>query len=80
MIRYRDAAPEDAALISGLFERAFVETFGHLYRPEDLRAFLEKRPDLRRLFANARPESTRSIRRCCAARAPRATRASAHSN
>ena len=26
-------------------------------------AFLEKRPDLRRLFANARPESTRSIRR-----------------
>jgi ribosomal protein S18 acetylase RimI-like enzyme len=42
MIDYRDAAPEDAALISDLFERAFVETFGHLYRPEDLKAFLDR--------------------------------------
>jgi ribosomal protein S18 acetylase RimI-like enzyme len=40
MIRYRDASPEDAALIAGLFEAAFVETFGALYRPEDLSAFL----------------------------------------
>jgi GNAT superfamily N-acetyltransferase len=40
MIRYRDADVEDAALIAGLFEAAFVETFGHLYRPEDLQAFL----------------------------------------
>jgi ribosomal protein S18 acetylase RimI-like enzyme len=42
MIRYRDAGVEDSALISGLFEAAFVETFGHLYRPEDLGAFLDK--------------------------------------
>jgi ribosomal protein S18 acetylase RimI-like enzyme len=42
MIRYRDAGAADAALIAGLFEAAFVETFGHLYRPEDLRAFLDK--------------------------------------
>jgi ribosomal protein S18 acetylase RimI-like enzyme len=42
MIRYRDASPHDAALVAGLFEVAFVETFGALYRPEDLRAFLAK--------------------------------------
>jgi diamine N-acetyltransferase len=42
MIHYRDAGVEDAALVSGLFERAFVETFGHLYRPEDLQAFLDR--------------------------------------
>jgi diamine N-acetyltransferase len=40
MIRYRPGTPDDAALAAGLFERAFVETFGHLYRPEDLAAFL----------------------------------------
>jgi ribosomal protein S18 acetylase RimI-like enzyme len=40
MIDYRDAAPEDAPAIAELFERSFVETFGPLYRPEDLAAFL----------------------------------------
>lgn len=40
MISYRPATPDDAALVAELFERAFVETFGHLYRPEDLAAFL----------------------------------------
>ncbi|HEY0412569.1 MAG TPA: GNAT family N-acetyltransferase [Allosphingosinicella sp.] len=42
MISYRPATVEDAALIADLFERAFLETFGHLYRPEDLRAFLDR--------------------------------------
>jgi len=42
MISYRDAGVEDSALVAGLFERAFVETFGHLYRPEDLQAFLDR--------------------------------------
>src|SRR3954452_22225209 len=42
MIEYRDAGAQDSALIAGLFERAFVETFGPLYRPEDLRAFLDR--------------------------------------
>ena len=37
---YRDASPADAALLSDLSRRTFVETFGHLYRPEDLAAFL----------------------------------------
>jgi ribosomal protein S18 acetylase RimI-like enzyme len=42
MIRYRDATIEDAALIARLFEEGFVETFGHLYTPQDLRAFLDR--------------------------------------
>jgi diamine N-acetyltransferase len=42
MIAYRDAGPEDAALLADLSRRAFVETFGHLYRREDLDAFLLK--------------------------------------
>lgn len=36
----RDARPGDAATLSELGARTFVETFGHLYRPEDLAAFL----------------------------------------
>lgn len=39
---YRDAGPGDAALLADLSRRAFIETFGHLYRPEDLAAFLRK--------------------------------------
>ena len=37
---FRDATPKDAALLAGLGRQSFVETFGHLYRPEDLEAFL----------------------------------------
>jgi len=40
MIEYRDATVDDAPAIAGLFERSFVDTFGPLYRPEDLAAFL----------------------------------------
>ncbi|HYE26726.1 MAG TPA: GNAT family N-acetyltransferase [Allosphingosinicella sp.] len=40
MISYRDAAPADAAVLADLHRRSFVETFGHLYRREDLEAFL----------------------------------------
>ncbi|HYG28657.1 MAG TPA: GNAT family N-acetyltransferase [Allosphingosinicella sp.] len=40
MIRYREPRPDDAAAIRALFERSFVDTFAHLYRPEDLQAFL----------------------------------------
>ena len=42
MIFYRDAVPEDAPLLADLSRRSFVETFGHLYREEDLAAFLAK--------------------------------------
>jgi ribosomal protein S18 acetylase RimI-like enzyme len=40
MISYRDAGPEDAEALADLHRRSFVETFAHLYRPEDLEAFL----------------------------------------
>ena len=36
----RRATAEDAALLCDLAERTFVETFGHLYPPEDLAAYL----------------------------------------
>jgi ribosomal protein S18 acetylase RimI-like enzyme len=42
MISYRDATPADAAALADLHRRSFIETFGHLYRPEDLQAFLER--------------------------------------
>jgi ribosomal protein S18 acetylase RimI-like enzyme len=42
VISYRDAGPEDAAALADLHRRSFVETFGHLYRPEDLEAFLSR--------------------------------------
>ena len=39
-IDYRDAEPADAARAPPAARRSFTETFGHLYRPEDLAAFL----------------------------------------
>ncbi|HEX8654069.1 MAG TPA: GNAT family N-acetyltransferase [Allosphingosinicella sp.] len=40
MIRYREPGPDDAPAIRALFETSFVETFAHLYKPEDLHTFL----------------------------------------
>ena len=40
MISYRNAGAGDAALMAELGRRTFTETFGHLYKPEDLAAFL----------------------------------------
>ena len=40
MIRYRDGTPADAALMSQLGAATFTETFGHLYTPGNLAAFL----------------------------------------
>jgi GNAT superfamily N-acetyltransferase len=42
MIAYRDAVPDDAPLLADLSGRSFVLAFGHLYREEDLRPFLER--------------------------------------
>lgn len=46
----RQATPADAALLCDLSTRTFVETFGHLYRQEDLAAYLAIAypPDLQR--------------------------------
>ncbi len=41
MIRYRDAGPDDGPEIAALFNRCFCDTFAHLYRDEDLQAFLD---------------------------------------
>lgn len=41
-VSYRAARAEDAAALAALARETFVETFGHLYRPEDLSAFLDE--------------------------------------
>lgn len=41
MIQYRAPRAEEAAALATLGRDSFVETFGHLYAPEDLAAFLE---------------------------------------
>ncbi|MBN8808603.1 MAG: GNAT family N-acetyltransferase [Sphingomonas sp.] len=40
MIAYRDATPTDAPALRALFVESFTATFGHLYAPADLAAFL----------------------------------------
>ena len=40
MITCRDAVPADAPALVDLARASFTETFGHLYRPDDLAAFL----------------------------------------
>jgi len=42
MIRYRDAVAGDLAGIDALYRESFVATFGHLYQPADLGAFLDQ--------------------------------------
>jgi GNAT superfamily N-acetyltransferase len=39
-ITYRDAAAADAGLMARIGPESFTETFGHLYTPENLAAFL----------------------------------------
>jgi GNAT superfamily N-acetyltransferase len=39
-VTYRDVTQGDAAMVAGLFARCFVETFAHLYEPQNLDAFL----------------------------------------
>lgn len=67
-LEYRDGTSEDAAIIERLYRESFVDTFGHLYGPADLSAFLAgatvedwreelKDPDMhfRIAFADGRP-------------------------
>ena len=39
-IAYRDAGPQDAATLERIFDTSFCDTFAHLYKQEDLDAFL----------------------------------------
>lgn len=41
MMHHRDAAPADGPRLAAMARRSFSETFGHLYRPADLAAFLD---------------------------------------
>jgi ribosomal protein S18 acetylase RimI-like enzyme len=41
-LHYRDAGTDDAAALAELGRVTFMETFGHLYRPEDAAAFLTR--------------------------------------
>jgi GNAT superfamily N-acetyltransferase len=41
-VNYRDAVPADAVLLETLSRRSFAETFGHLYTPDNLDAFLSR--------------------------------------
>lgn len=45
MIDYRDATRADGGLLGGLARATFIETFGHLYRLEDLENFLAEGSD-----------------------------------
>lgn len=40
-IAYRDASAADASALAAFAEATFTETFGHLYPPEDLAAYVE---------------------------------------
>jgi ribosomal protein S18 acetylase RimI-like enzyme len=42
LVGLRRAGPQDAAALSDIGTTTFVETFGHLYSPEDLGPFLAK--------------------------------------
>lgn len=39
-LSYRDAAPADAAMLAGIAAATFIETFGGLYKLEDLNNFI----------------------------------------
>ncbi len=39
-VAFRDAVPADAATLAALGAKSFIDTFGDLYSPEDLAAFL----------------------------------------
>jgi ribosomal protein S18 acetylase RimI-like enzyme len=45
MIAYRDATPADGAVLGGIARATFIDTFGRLYKLDDLEAFLEKGSD-----------------------------------
>jgi ribosomal protein S18 acetylase RimI-like enzyme len=40
---YRDATSEDAPALAAFAARTFIDTFGHLYPPQDLSAFLAEK-------------------------------------
>ena len=45
LISYRDATPADGAVLGGIARATFIDTFGTLYRLEDLATFLAQGSD-----------------------------------
>jgi ribosomal protein S18 acetylase RimI-like enzyme len=45
LVTYRDATPADGAVLGGIARATFIDTFGTLYRLEDLAAFLAQGSD-----------------------------------
>jgi diamine N-acetyltransferase len=45
LITYRDATPADGAVLGGIARATFIDTFGTLYRLEDLATFLAQGSD-----------------------------------
>ena len=45
LIAYRDATPADGAVLGGIARATFIDTFGTLYKLEDLAVFLEQGSD-----------------------------------
>ncbi|WP_439544746.1 GNAT family N-acetyltransferase [Sandarakinorhabdus sp.] len=45
LITYRDAAPADGAVLGGIARATFIDTFGTLYKLDDLAVFLEQGND-----------------------------------
>jgi ribosomal protein S18 acetylase RimI-like enzyme len=45
LITYRDASPADGQVLGGIARATFIDTFGTLYKLDDLAAFLEQGSD-----------------------------------
>jgi diamine N-acetyltransferase len=45
LISYRDATPDDGAVLGGIARATFIDTFGALYKLEDMATFLAKGSD-----------------------------------
>lgn len=51
-LSFRDAEPKDAAGLAEIGRETFVETFGHLYPPADLRYYLEETYSVEKMSAD----------------------------
>ena len=60
-ITYRDASAADAAALASFAERSFAETFGHLYPPEDLSAFVSEKYQTQVIAAELADADTRYV-------------------
>lgn len=60
-ITYRDANAADARALAAFAERTFTETFGHLYPPEDLAAYVGAKYQVRVIAAEIADPDVRYV-------------------